>query len=405
MKKIKQTTIIFYIYCGISAMLFIMMKTVREIYRFDIAHFNALQIVLVGTTLEIVHLLFEVPTGVIADKVSRKLSIIIGLILIGVSILIEGLFPIFLIILIAQVILGIGDTFTSGADEAWVTDELNGEDVEMVFLKSTQVGQWFSIIGTVISVYFGYFNIRMPYFISGVLFIVLGIFLILFMDERYKPEEQSVNKFRHMKNSLIMDIVNIKKTPILLFMVFITFFHGLYSEGIDRLWTPHFIDEIRLPTPNDVLWIGLISLSAMLVSIIVVEFIKKGLKTNGRLERLWLLFLINILMVLTLFFFAITKQFIITSCLYVTFYTVRKINQPIYKALMNEYIPSEIRATTISTFGIIDSIGQIIGGPIIGLIALKTSIAKGIITSSIMLIPVIFIYLSFIRKIIKKPSM
>ncbi len=402
MKKLNQATTIYYIYCGVTALLFIMMKTVREIYRVDIAEFNAFQIVIVGTTLEITHLLFEVPTGIIADKYSRKLSIIIGLVLIGSAILLEGLLPIFLLILGTQLFLGIGDTFTSGADEAWIADELNGENMTPVFLKGAQIGQFLSIFGTILGIIFGYHYIRLPYFISGSIFILLALFLLIFMKEiNFKKEKSTLSHFHHMKQSLTLVISLIKQKKVLVFMVVITFMHGLYSEGIDRLWTPHFKYQFNLPDKDDVLWIGSISLCAMSLSIIAVQYIKKRLARTNKLDRVWLLFIINLLMVVTLFSFAMTKHFYISASLYIIFYTVRRINRPIYRAWMNEYIPSNIRATVLSSYGQLDSIGQIIGGPIIGLIAVNTSYSFGILFASILLTPVVFIYLYFIKRVIK----
>ncbi|NLY31403.1 MAG: MFS transporter [Firmicutes bacterium] len=124
---------IYLIYAGVSAFLFEMVFTVNELYRIEIAGFNAMQLVLVGTALELSTFLFEIPTGVLADLKSRKLSVVIGLCLIGLGFFLEGLFPNFLFIFLSQVVWGIGYTFTSGADEAWITDELGGRGLEKDF--------------------------------------------------------------------------------------------------------------------------------------------------------------------------------------------------------------------------------------------------------------------------------
>jgi DHA3 family tetracycline resistance protein-like MFS transporter len=53
-------------------------------------------LVLVGTVLEPSVFIFEIPTGIVADVYSRRLSIIIGQVLIGLGFMVEGLFPVFL---------------------------------------------------------------------------------------------------------------------------------------------------------------------------------------------------------------------------------------------------------------------------------------------------------------------
>lgn len=65
---------------------------------------DPLQMVLVGTALESSIFLFEIPTGVVADTISRRTSIIIGVFLIGSGFVVQASFQSFVFILIAQVI-------------------------------------------------------------------------------------------------------------------------------------------------------------------------------------------------------------------------------------------------------------------------------------------------------------
>ncbi|MCB9150342.1 MAG: hypothetical protein H6641_16430 [Caldilineaceae bacterium] len=85
---------------------------------------NPLQLVTVGVVLECMTFFFEIPTGVVADLYSRRLSVLIGLALMGVGFLVEGLVATFAAVLAAQVLWGIGFTFYSGAESAWISDEI-----------------------------------------------------------------------------------------------------------------------------------------------------------------------------------------------------------------------------------------------------------------------------------------
>ena len=118
------------------ALLFSMMFTVDAVYQVSMVGLNALQLVLVGTTLEVSAFLFEVPTGVVADVFSRRLSIIIGMFIMGLGFVVEGSFPFFAPILLAQVMWGLGYTFTSGATEAWIADEVGEEQAGKAFLRA-----------------------------------------------------------------------------------------------------------------------------------------------------------------------------------------------------------------------------------------------------------------------------
>ena len=65
--------------------------TVFMVYLVVDLGFLPLQLVLTGTVLETVYFVCEVPTGVVADLVSRRLSVIVGYALLGVSLLATAL--------------------------------------------------------------------------------------------------------------------------------------------------------------------------------------------------------------------------------------------------------------------------------------------------------------------------
>jgi MFS transporter, DHA3 family, tetracycline resistance protein len=96
---------------GAFALCFMLYATIASVYRIQTVGLNPLQLVLVGTVLELAVVIFEVPTGVLADTYSRRLSVIIGFFLVGAGFMLEGSVPTFVAVLIAQVIWGTGYTF------------------------------------------------------------------------------------------------------------------------------------------------------------------------------------------------------------------------------------------------------------------------------------------------------
>src|SRR5215216_3112700 len=149
-----------YLFIEFSASAFFsMMFVVTSLYEATVAGLTPVQLILVGTALELSAFLFEVPTGIVADVYSRKLSIVIGYVLMGLGFLVEGLFPVFLPILLAQVIWGLGYTFTSGATQAWITDEIGEGEANKIFLRGTQMGLFASLIGMGIAMLVGANNV------------------------------------------------------------------------------------------------------------------------------------------------------------------------------------------------------------------------------------------------------
>lgn len=128
----------YYTFNGAWAYFSALTFTLSLVYQIKEVGLSPLQLVLVGTTLEVACFLFEIPTGIVADLYSRRLSVIIGFTFIGAGFLLQGLVPTFLAILAAQVLWGLGFTFTSGADQAWITDEVGEEKVAPVFVRTQQ---------------------------------------------------------------------------------------------------------------------------------------------------------------------------------------------------------------------------------------------------------------------------
>ena len=82
-----DATRVFYLFNGISTFCFTPTFTVNLLYMVTVVGLSPLQMVLVGTLLEISAFVFEIPTGIVADLYSRRVSVIIGFALIGIGLL------------------------------------------------------------------------------------------------------------------------------------------------------------------------------------------------------------------------------------------------------------------------------------------------------------------------------
>ena len=128
MKIRKRNAYTIYLFMsGASSLIYSLFNAVVYVYLASNVTNDPFQLVFIWTVFMVTTLLFEIPTGVVADVYSRRLSVIIGFALTGVGAAIEGIFPVFEIVLLAQVIWSIGFTFISGAEDAWITDEIGEE--------------------------------------------------------------------------------------------------------------------------------------------------------------------------------------------------------------------------------------------------------------------------------------
>src|SRR6266566_1007270 len=265
---------------GLFSLFFYTIITVNLVYQVEVARLNPLQLVLVGTMLEATAFVFQVPTGIIADVFSRRMAIIIGVFLTGAGFILEGSIPRFETILLSQLGWGIGGSFINGAEEAWISGEVGEENIGRVYLRGAQFGQFGALIGAVISVGLASIRLNLPILLGGGLFLALGVFLLFFMPEhnfrRITQEEHS--SWKAMGKTLLKGGSLVRGSPLLITILCIALFYGLYSEGVDRLWTAHLLTNFTLPTLGTlkpVVWFGVIRSGVMFLSIAATEIVRR----------------------------------------------------------------------------------------------------------------------------------
>lgn len=242
------------------------MSTVLSIvYHLEVVQLDAFQLVLVGTVQETACFLFEIPTGVVSDLYSRRRSVLIGMFLYGLGFLMEGALPWFAPVLLAQVVWGCGDTFITGALEAWIASEEEDKPIDKVFLRGSQMGQIGGVLGVVLGTLLGNINLQMPVILGGSLCLLLGLVLVRIMPEtNFSPAiEERQGLLKDFVCLFKLNLGFVKGAPVLLALLAITLCGGLASEGFDRLSTAHFLDDTVIPVIgplNSVTWFGVISL-------------------------------------------------------------------------------------------------------------------------------------------------
>src|SRR5260221_12559716 len=86
------------------------------------AHLSASQIVLLGTVMSVTLVLADIPTGVWSDAVGRRWPLVIGHLFLAAGMAMTGVVRAFPLIVVTQVLWGLGWAFLTGADVAGITD-------------------------------------------------------------------------------------------------------------------------------------------------------------------------------------------------------------------------------------------------------------------------------------------
>lgn len=367
--------------------------TTWMIYQQQAMGLNALQLVLVGTAMELTIFLFEIPTGVVADVYSRRLSVIIGQFLMGAAYLVMGGIPAFAAAIGSQFLWGIGYTFTSGAYDAWMVDELGQARAGEAFLRAGQIGRIAGLIGIPVSTLLATIHLGLPILIGGGMQILTGLLLIAIMPERgFTPapvDERAT--WRRWTDTFLGGLHIIRSQPALLNILAVSWFFGLFSEGWDRLWQAHLVSTIGLPpTFQVVVWIGIIRMLESVLDIGAIEGLRRRLDSSNRHLTARSLFALTAVMVVSLMSFALTSSLALALGAYFAFTIARGLIEPILATWTNQHIESSVRATVLSMQSQVDAIGQIIGGPPVGALG-QRSLRLALAASSVILSPALLL--------------
>jgi DHA3 family tetracycline resistance protein-like MFS transporter len=383
--------VVYLVMTGGMTLLWRIAFTMGLLYQVTTAGLTPLQLVLVGTGMETAILLFEIPTGVVADTVSRRLSILVGVAIMGVAFILYGSIPTFPGVLGASCLWGLGYTFTSGADSAWVYDEVGEARAQELFLRAAQLGQVVGIVGVVASAALGLVVVSLPIVAGGMGLLLLALFLALVMPEAgFTPTPPAEREtWREMGRTLRAGVNLVRGDRLLVLIFALALVIGLYSEGYDRLWTPLLVEVVGLPRLPLPVWFGLIELVGRLLALGATEIARRrAFSAPGQAARslLWIVsaMVVSLLLVAT----GPTLGMVLAAMW--TFNTFRALYMPIHEAWINQNIKdSSVRATVISMIGQLDAFGEIAGGPGVGLIGERVAIRAALLVSTALLIPAV----------------
>jgi len=376
----------------INAFTLYLWLTIQPVYHIEVVGLTAFQLVLVGTVLEGTILIFETPTGIVADTYSRRLSIIIAMFISGIAFLIEGFFTSFGLILIANIIWGFGWTFISGANVAWVTDELGEDEGNEVILQASQWSPLASILGIVTSVGLAQITTNLPIIIAGVITLALALFLITVMNEdNFQPNTTHESPLNAMKKTASLGFDTLRANPILLTIILIGGMRGLWVGGFERLWPAYLIEHYTFPTFGIEVWIGLIKAGVLLLSIVGIGIVRKRFDIKQSSTASTLLQIMYTVIILTSIGFVLVGYLWLAIALFFINQTALAICRPIFIAWINQHAESRVRATMISLYWQSVSIANVIGAPVVGWIAVIRTLRQAFIIASFAMSPALLL--------------
>jgi DHA3 family tetracycline resistance protein-like MFS transporter len=355
------------------------------VYYIQNAGMNPLQLVLVDTVMQVTILVFEVPTGVVADTYSRKLSVIIGMLMGGLCFVVEGVFPVFILIVLAEFLRAIGVTFISGAFSAWITDEIGVEKVGRVLMRANQASLITGMVSTGIGIWLSTF-LPLGLMISGggVGLALVAVFMIFVMsEENFKPAKES--RSGSLSQSLKTGWQVVRGRPLALTIVALGLVFGSSDAGFDRLWEAHFIKDFTIPLFSPAAWFGFLWIGAQPANLLLLEILIRRIKLGNSRSILVASMVTNGSLMVSVVIFALAPNFYVALVACLAGRTFRTTG--LFPVWVNRNLDARVRATVISFDSQVEAVGHLLGGPLTGFIGTAVSVPAALLTSALLLSP------------------
>jgi MFS family permease len=315
--------------------------------------------------------LFEVPTGIVADTVGRRMSYLLGTLTLTASTLLYVLLwqieaP-FWQWAVASMLLGLGFTFFSGAVEAWLVDALTATgftgELEPVFGRGQVVTGAAMLTGSVAGGFIAQqASLGVPFVLRGVVLIVMFVVAFRLMHDIGFTPEKGGRPLAEMRKIASASIDYGWRVPAVKWLMVESLFTG--GVGIYAFYAlqPYLLELYGDPHAYQI---------AGLVAAIVAGAQILGGVAAPRIRRVFhrrtsALIATAVLSVVTLGLIGVFESFWVVIGLIVVWGLLFAASMPIRQTYMNGLIPSRQRATILSFDSLMDSVGGVWAQPVLG---------------------------------------
>ncbi len=315
--------------------------------------------------------LFEVPTGVVADTIGRRVSYLLGTVTLAAStlfyVLLWQIEAPFWAWAVASMLLGLGFTFFSGAVEAWLVDALTATGftgaMEEVFGRGQIVAGGAMLTGSVAGGFIAQqTNLGVPFVLRGVVLVLMFVVAFRLMKDVGFTPEKGGRPLAEMKKIVSASVDYGWRVPAVKWLMVESLFTG--GVGIYAFYAlqPYLLELYGDPEAYQI---------AGLVAAIVAGAQILGGIAAPRVRRLFhrrtsALLVITASSVLTLALIGVIENFWAVLGLIVIWGLLFAAASPIRQSYLNGLIPSRQRATILSFDSLMDSTGGVWAQPVLG---------------------------------------
>jgi MFS family permease len=341
--------------------------------------FDIFEVMLINAAYTVAQVVFEVPTGVVADTVGRRVSYLLAvgtilvstLLYVGFGLAGYGLWP----FAAASALLGVGYTFYTGAVDAWMVDALQSVGyqgrLEPIFARYGITFGIFMLIGTTLGGVLGQVDLWIPYVVRAVILVpafLLG--LLVMRDLGFKARELTLGSFGRETRRIAREGVTYGlSNRVVRFIMFASLVQGVFFMYGFYSWQKYFLDLLG----SELVWVtgviaALVGLTQILGNMLV------GRITARVPDRGTILMVCAAVTTVTVIGAALIQQFWVAVPLYLVSCIAFGISVPVKQGWLNARIPSAQRATIISLDALFGDGGSTAGQVALGWLSQTISI-------------------------------
>lgn len=366
------------------------------------AGLDIFQVMLVNTAFTVGQIIFEVPTGVVADTIGRKASFMLGILTLVISTLLYvsssqyhwGIWA----FIGASILIGLGFTFQTGAVDAWLVDALDHTGYEgtreRVFSWGGMVFGASMLVGTLTGGFLGQIDLAWPYVVrAGLLLGCLLAAALMMEDLGFERRPLRFATFgTEARTILDAGIAYGWKNRVVRPLMFVSlttgvfFLYGFYS------WQRYALDLLG----RELIWVvGVLAAVSALAGIVgnsLVRWImREGERRRDPARVLSVSMLALTVLVAGMGAVGLVVRtpglgpMLIAAALWTLWGIVFGIVGPVRQAYLNEQVPSAQRATVLSLDAFFADVGGAGGQPVLGWIAKMWSIPVGFLVGAVFL--------------------
>ncbi|WP_430972234.1 MFS transporter [Sunxiuqinia rutila] len=315
----------------------------------------------------------EIPSGYLADVWGRKSTLLLGAILGATGFAMYSFSFGFWAFAAAEIVLGLGHSFVSGADSALLYDTLKAQEREKEYIKQegwiTSSGNFAEAIAGVTGGLLATLSLRMPFYVQFAVASIAIPAAFLLNDPQIHTEKAS-KTFKAILKTIRQTFLHRELRSAIL----VSSFTGTASLTFAWFVQPYF-KVAGLPLSlYGILW-TLLNLSVGVSSML-------SYKVESRLGQRNSLLLI--IFGLTIgYLLAAWKISLAGIAILFAFYLFRGIAHPILKDYINRYTQSEVRATILSLRNFVIRINFAVIGPLLGYLTDRFNLGTALLTAGL----------------------